>query len=45
MKKVMMTLGLFATLLVSSLSLFAADGGCCKDGCCKDEGNGACCHK
>lgn len=44
MKKVMMTLGLFATLLISSASLFAGDG-CCKDdaGCCKD--GCACCKK
>jgi len=39
MKKVIMTLGLFGTLLAGSLSLFAGDGcGCCKgdQACCKD---------
>jgi hypothetical protein len=44
MKNVMMTLGLLATLLVGSASLFAQhdhgccgkdDMSCCKDGCCK----------
>ena len=38
MKKLMMTLGLFATLLVSSVALYA--GNCC--GCCKSD-NAACC--
>ena len=47
MKKAMMSFGLFAALLVSSLSLFAGQGsGCCKDGCgCCDDGTCACCEK
>ena len=38
MKKLMMTFGLVATLLVGSASLFASD--CC--GCCNGD-NAACC--
>jgi hypothetical protein len=37
MKKMMMTLGLFMTLVVSSASLFAGQGGCCNGSCCKDD--------
>jgi hypothetical protein len=45
MKKLIMTLGLLATLLAGSMTLFAGDG-CCNDGkCCKDDCNCACCKK